>query len=561
MASCSSLPPPSSHSDRLLSQLLSKQRPFEFNRYDEPFSEQANPLEDDYVSSDFKTLAAKDETLREYIPIFEAVKRTRSFMKAFLKQEANKCRQIQDVDLSNSKDNRDTQVMVPVALVLSFQRAEMKRVETYSFIHKLWLRRIEIIRQESLEEYSGLQEFEVAIRDAQETVKGYRDLLYKEYFNVEELQQICPLYSECLEKALSKVLEEKQKAGFEMTEDDFARVHCTKGRLCSVLGLKLDFLDRLEEIPQEHFCHRTLSDWIYTFLQNNAEVVAPTKKSSLTKDLLYSIGFDPLSNVVEAIMARSPEAGSAHVEACEWAEIFITDEFKYNPLLSPMVVQFPLYDRLTNSWFQLPSITGEESQSTEDLCHVIIMNLATKESHATGEIQARLSEVVVQNEENVILFHGTDHQSAVDILDRGIDLSAGRQKRDFSCGSGFYLTKSLDDALDWAKTTTAKPAILIFQVDRGYLGEAHTLDLTNKEDRWREIVSSFRSGKGTAKTRKSLKSYDLIEGPVSTVRTSETSDELVLEIKASSHQMCLISDDFAEEFQKKLHSIVFLDIA
>ena len=329
-----------------------------------------------------------------------------------------------------------------------------------------------------------------------------------------------------------------------------------------MLGLKLDFLDRLEEIPPEHRCHRTPSDWIETFLQNNIEAAAPTKKASLTKDLLYSIGFDPLSTAVETIMARSLD-GSAkhHVQAYEWAEMFIRDELRYNPLLSPVYVKFPLQGNLTNSWFELPSITGEESETTEDPRHVNIMNLATKESHATEDIQARLSGFVVENEEYIVLFHGTDHQSAVDILLRGIDLSAGRQKRDFSCGSGFYLKKNLDDALDWAKNTTAKPAILMFQVNRRYLGEAHKLDLTNNEDRWREIVSSFKSDKGTAKTRKSLKSYDLIEGPMSTVRTSETSDDLVLEIKASSYQMCLISDDFAEEFQKKLHSIVFLDIA
>ena len=187
------------------------------------------PLEDDYVSSDFKTLAGKDEKLREFIPILEAVKRTRNFMKAFLQEEAKKCRQIQDAYPSNSQDNKCTQVMVPVALVLSFQREEMRRVETYSLIHKLWVRRIELIRQESPEKYSRLQDFERAILNAQETVKEYRDLIYKEYYNVEELLQICPLYSEFLERALSKASEEKRKAGFEMTEEDFALFSFFKG--------------------------------------------------------------------------------------------------------------------------------------------------------------------------------------------------------------------------------------------------------------------------------------------------------------------------------------------
>ena len=113
-------------------------------------------------------------------------------------------------------------------------------------------------------------------------------------------------------------------------------------------------------------------------------------------------------------------------------------------------------------------------------------------------------------------------------------MCAGRKKRDFSCGSGFYLTKSLDDALNWANSTTAKPAILVFQVDRQHLDDSRKLNLSDDEGKWREIVSSFRSAKRTAKTRKQLSSYDLIEGPMATVTRSETSEDLVFEPKPSS---------------------------
>ena len=119
------------------------------------------------------------------------------------------------------------------------------------------------------------------------------------------------------------------------------------------------------------------------------------------------------------------------------------------------------------------------------------MNFVTKASTASTDTQSTLSDFVSQNEENIVLFHGTDHASAVDILVRGIDLCAGRKKRDFSCGSGFYLAKSLDDALNWANSTTAKPAILVFQVDRQYLDDARKLNLNDDEGKWREIVSSF----------------------------------------------------------------------
>ena len=122
---------------------------------------------------------------------------------------------------------------------------------------------------------------------------------------------------------------------------------------------------------------------------------------------------------------------------------------------------------------------------------------------------------------------------------------AGRQKRDFSSGMGFYLAYSADDALNWATSTTAKPAILIFKVDRRFLDDAKKLNLFDNEQKWREIVSNFRSGRRTAKTRSSLSSYELIEGPLATVTRSETSDELMVDPKPSSYQMCLISCKFA----------------
>ena len=74
--------------------------------------------------------------------------------------------------------------------------------------------------------------------------------------------------------------------------------------------------------------------------------------------------------------------------------------------------------------------------------------------------------------------HNTaDHLSAADILVLGIDLCAGRQKRDFSCGSGFYLTRNLDVALDWVKSSRAKPAILAYQVDSRILDTSRRLNL------------------------------------------------------------------------------------
>ena len=54
---------------------------------------------------------------------------------------------------------------------------------------------------------------------------------------------------------------------------------------------------------------------------------------------------------------------------------------------------------------------------------------------------------------------------------------------------------------------------------------------------------------------------DLIQGPQATVRYDEATCELLWEQNPSSNQVCLVSEDFAEEFQKTLHSILFLDVS
>jgi hypothetical protein len=103
-----------------------------------------------------------------------------------------------------------------------------------------------------------------------------------------------------------------------LDKDNSHRLRRDTVRICSLLGLQLDFLDRFEEIPPEERDHFTVCDWIVTFLGNNYESVSFPDKRSLTKDLLAAIGFDPLSSAVETIVARAGRT-QHHIEACEMA--------------------------------------------------------------------------------------------------------------------------------------------------------------------------------------------------------------------------------------------------
>ena len=565
MATCST----SNHgspSGSLLPQILSKHRPLEFHVNTAP-SPESSLSYNDYILSDCKLIAAMDEKFHKLLPHFEAQERSKCYIRNFLRRKAEKVRRGENVD-DNSTDwmddgmgfaeATDGQLVAPVILVPRFfeSKVEMAKLENRSFVFKLWLRRINIIRCENYDKYTSLQDLEHAIYEAQEAIEEYKEFIIKNYYNMKKLDEMGPSFTDRLETSINKVLQEQEKTSFEFTTEDFDRFRCPNARLSALLGLKLDFLDRLKEVPSEHFEHRTLGDWIVTFLRNNIdrETFTSTYNNVVTKELLEAFGFDPLSTSVETIISRSRNM-QHHIEACEWAEVFIRDEVKYHPLLYSLTVPFPFQAILTNSWFQLMSSTDEESECEVDSCEVNIMNLVTEECKASNITQAILDEFLPREEQ--LLYHGTDHFSAADILLRGIDLSAGRQKRDFSCGSGFYLTNSLDSALNWAKSTTAKPAILVFKVNGDILNDARPLNLINDEERWSEIVSSFRSGRRTAKTRKSLNSFDFIEGPVATLASSESSEEVVFEPKPSSHQICLISDEFGETFHQTLHSIIF----
>ena len=422
-------------------------------------------------------------------------------------------------------------------------------LEVLTMIIKLWLRRIQQTKQD---QRKTLQDFENKLyRVLSERVEPYKRFLASNKSKDPDLPMLHH-YIERLSEACDGLMKEKMKVNFQMPEEDRRRLDKHTVFVCSLLGLRLDFLDRLEKMPPETRDHQTLYYWIVNFLRNNNETLSKTEKSSSSyKEQLYAIGFDPLSSAVESILER---AGSMeqHIEACEWAERGIQDEFKYNVLLTQRSKRFPIE-------------IGERDELLEK-DDVIVANVLTKKSESSMRTQSMLRKFEPYDEQMVVLFHGTDHQSACDIMSgRGIHLGAGRKKRDFSSGAGFYLTKNLDEALSWAYSTTVKPAILVFRVELDFLNKASKLDLNEGDGltKWREIVNFFRLDKGPGNLRSSLSAYDLIEGKSARATRSglTNGNDLMFEQNPSSYQMCLISKKFAEMFQEKLHSIFFYDIS
>ena len=483
-------------------------------------------------------------------------------------------------------------IIVAEAVESSPKRSKVQEVnrdvelEALSLILKLWLRRINLTAEEAK---TGLRNFEAEInKTLMDVIEPYKAILRsRESKEPEEL--LMGKFNRDLEKACTRLLVEKKKLNFDMLEEDRRRLNMESTFVSSVLGLKIDFLHHLEEMEPEFRGHWTLKEWILTFLQNNSHSMDARDKTSLTKDLLVKMGFDLSSAAIETILKRADEM-QHHIEACEWTEIFIADEFKYNPLLSPFVPKFSVGE---SSGLHLPSKPGEESENGEQQRHrkPKIVSFVSQEqdfrflpdreggsaaeqhhprvsfavTHAQGSIETRTQDFLrdrglSDDQRYMLLFHGTDHQSATNILNRGIYLPAGRQKRDFSSGKGFYATKSLEHASRWVRSATSKPAILIFQVKRNDLLNAKRLDLTRNVEKWRQTVHYFRSDEGPAYIGKDIrKMYDLIEGPVATAQassSSEISDQLMWQPNHSSYQLCLISDEIAKKFYQTLQFIL-----
>ncbi|XP_028519190.1 uncharacterized protein LOC110253136 isoform X2 [Exaiptasia diaphana] len=241
---------------------------------------------------------------------------------------------------------------------------------------------------------------------------------------------------------------------------------------------------------------------------------------------------------------------------------FVVDEFKYNPVLENGC------DLATEEFFQ-------EQKAELKVVHFGKTDVLKCEKHkkrfrfkkserriySVGDLftvytdDSAIVEEDSLRQEYSVLFHGTDIKSAVDISSGGIDVSMGSQKRDFSDGSGFYLTDDFEHAENWAFSMTQKPVVLIFKIPNSCLENVNILSLSGEERQWKEIVDANRSGILDREMRKTLKDYDGIEGPVS--GCYET-DSLVDSRQAlpNTYQLCITNEDFADKISEYLSTIV-----
>ena len=148
-------------------------------------------------------------------------------------------------------------------------------------------------------------------------------------------------------------------------------------------------------------------------------------------------------------------------------------------------------------------------------------------------------------------FHGTNHESALNILQEGIDITRGGQRLDFSDGEGFYITNNFSESIQYAE----------FARSQGSANHAkfRGLNLYSDLNFWRKVVKEYRQiGKGKIDRdfREELEAYSFIEGPLS---RGFTNGEFQQD-SSNRGQLCIKSIKCAEEFfDLRIHSVIFFE--
>ena len=226
--------------------------------------------------------------------------------------------------------------------------------------------------------------------------------------------------------------------------------------------------------------------------------------------------------------------------------------------------RFPFREDKINEWFdhELPSEGDEDNQVIK------IMNVdrpGRRNKIYMNPDQPENFPMSLSNDNFEFFVHGTNHDGAKSIIEEGILLSEGAERKDFSDGSGFYLGSDLEEAIKWAKRKYKDgEAVLIYQVDKKELrgdNNEKGLDLRNDEDEWERVVTEYRligrhgQKKPCKGYRNRLKKNHFIEGPMASVsRTNPIPQENV-----GTYQLCVRKEACAKLFDRSLRYVIFFE--
>ncbi|XP_046855072.1 uncharacterized protein LOC124448105 isoform X1 [Xenia sp. Carnegie-2017] len=221
--------------------------------------------------------------------------------------------------------------------------------------------------------------------------------------------------------------------------------------------------------------------------------------------------------------------------------IYIKQFFKCTIFTNDAFPLFPYNENCQNHWFtQNFSRRNDAGDQTNQ--KVEIFNASNKD-----EAKTCIAEFVKKEEDkdNEFYFHGTDHSSAKNILENGIELSKGSKECDLSHKYGFYMANKYEYSLTEYSNIT-EPALLIFCLRPNNLESFRELYLCgnrNKQD-FGTVTQYFRAGKIDRKGSMSrellsdIENCDYIKSPITgDVRSADDQSKDVLQVCVKKHKM------------------------
>lgn len=274
----------------------------------------------------------------------------------------------------------------------------------------------------------------------------------------------------------------------------------TEHTLCSILGLSDEVADYLRSLNPECRGHQTERQWIEDFLDSKGKGLT---NEHTTEEQLCILAFTPAkARALASHLARSQYSG--HQTTLQWAQDHVDSQFKYNILLAgkPNFGFTKPFNRTGNynDEFEIP--TDEEDDAVfvkaEDTFMLEVGELPEVPwltDYTTRQKDTRQKDSLKGTK---FWFHGTDHDSAIDIIRSGIKFKKARPT-DFSDEGGFYLSNSYQMAHEWAMTRNPKTsAVLVFELhnnnDSDLFACQDGMEFAEDDARWKKLVKYFRGG-------------------------------------------------------------------
>lgn len=243
-----------------------------------------------------------------------------------------------------------------------------------------------------------------------------------------------------------------------------------------------------------------LSGWPSELFQEYYMKERATVLDTLEQSLL-KLGIKP-SKVRETLYVMAPLENTCYTnkQLLEKAIEYVLGWYK--PITTPDASYFYKPDT-TAIW--IPHEKKEIMNMTYSCTYTIIPRFERKVASLFPESEGK------------VFFHTTNWKGAINIMNV-INRNAGRTCLDFGYYPSFYVSETVQDAIDWgfknARAWHNEVAIMAFHVPMDFQKDFHFKDLRQNKEEWKWVVTTSRDCKELSEMIEYEERYDFIYGPM-----------------------------------------------